>query len=236
MPRNRLLVLGGAIGAAVVAVVVIVVVAGSGSGSSSSTTTTAPSTTGGSTEARSTFAGVPQHDDTLGKASAPVTLTVFEDPQCPFCRQWNIDTLPTVVQNYVRTGRIKIVYRGVVVIGANSLVGLAAIYAAAEQDKLWQMAEALYERQGAENTGWITVAVVRQAAREIGLNPAKVVAAMRSAAVTSAIQKSVNEARTLGINGTPTFATQKQLGTLEQLQVSGLEPGDFTPALDHALQ
>jgi protein-disulfide isomerase len=239
MPRNRLLVLGGAIAAAVVAVVVIVVVAGSGSGSSSTTTTTATTAqpgSGGGTEATSTFAGVPQQGDTLGKASAPVTLTVFEDPQCPFCRQWNIDTLPTVVQNYVRTGRIKIVYRGVVVIGGNSLAGLAAIYAAGEQDKLWQMAEALYERQGDENSGWITVPLVRSAAKEIGLSPAKVVTAMRSAAVTSAIRKSMNEARTLGINGTPTFAIQKPLGTLQQLQVSGLEPGDFTPALDQALQ
>ena len=236
MPRNRLLVLAGAIAAGVVAVVVIVLVAGSGSGSSSTTTTTTTSTGGGSTEAKSTFAGVPQHDDTLGKATAPVTLTVFEDPQCPFCRQWNIDTLPTVVQDYVRTGRIKIVYRGMVVIGDNSLVGLAAIYAAAEQNKLWQMAEALYERQGDENSGWITLPVVRAAAREIGLSPAKVVAAMRSSAVTSAIRKSVNEARSLGINGTPTFAIQKQLGTLQQLQVSGLDPGGFTPALDQALR
>jgi protein-disulfide isomerase len=235
--RNRLLVLGGAIAAAVVAVVVIVIVAGSGSGSSSTTTkTTAQSGGGGGTEARSTFAGVPQSGETLGKASAPLTLTVFEDPQCPFCRQWNIDTLPTVVQNYVRTGRIKIVYRGVVVIGGNSLVGLAAIYAAAEQNKLWQMVEALYERQGDENSGWITVPVVRAAAREIGLNPAKIATAMRSPAVTSAIRQSVNEAQSLGINATPTFAIQKQLGTLQQLQVSGLEPGDFTPALDQALQ
>jgi len=237
VPRSRLLILGGAIAAAVVAVVVIVVVAGSGSGSSSTTTTTTTQPgSGGGTEAKSTFAGLPQQGDTLGKASAPVALTVFEDPQCPFCRQWNIDTLPTVVQNYVRTGRIKIVYRGVVVIGDNSLVGLAAIYAAAEQNKLWQMAEALYERQGDENSGWITVPLVRSAAKEIGLSPAKVVTAMRSATVTSAIRKSVNEARALGINGTPTFAIQKPLGTLQQLQVSGLEPGDFTPALDQALQ
>jgi protein-disulfide isomerase len=235
MPRNRLLVLAGAIAAAVVAVVVIVVFVGHGSGSSSITTTTATQPSGG-TEAKSTFAGVPQAGDTLGKASAPVTLTVFEDPQCPFCRQWNIDTLPTVVQNYVRTGRIKIVYRGVVVIGDNSLVGLAAIYAAAEQNKLWQMAEALYERQGDENSGWITIPVVRSAAKEIGLSSAEVTTVMRSAAVTSAIRKSVNEAQSLGINGTPTFAIQKPLGSLQQLQVSGLEPGDFTPALDQALQ
>jgi protein-disulfide isomerase len=236
MPRNRLLVLGGAVAAAaVVAVVVIVIVAGSGSGSSSTTTTTATAP-GGGTEAKSTFAGVPQSGDVLGKASAPVTLTVFEDPQCPFCRQWNIDTLPTVVQDYVRAGRVKIAYRGIVVIGDNSLVGLAAIYAAGRENKLWQMAEALYERQGAENSGWITLAVVRDAAREIGLSPAKVVTAMKSAAVTQAIQQSVNEAQSLGINGTPTFAIQKQLGSLQQLQVSGLEPADFTPALDQALR
>ncbi len=235
MPRNRLLVLGGAIAAAVVAVVVIVVVVGSGSGSSSTTTTTATQP-GGGTEAKSTFAGVPQSGDVLGEATAPVTLTVFEDPQCPFCRQWNIDTLPTVVQDYVRTGRIKIAYRGIVVIGANSLVGLAAIYAAAEQNKLWQMAEALYERQGAENSGWITVPVVRAAAREIGPSPAKVVTAMKSSTVTSAIRKSVNEAQSLGVNGTPTFPIQKQLGTLQQLQVGGLDPSSFTPALDQALQ
>jgi predicted DsbA family dithiol-disulfide isomerase len=122
------------------------------------------------------------------------------------------------------------------VIGNNSLAGLAAIYAAGEQNKLWQMAEALYERQGDENSGWITVPVVRAAAREIGLDPATIVTAMRSSAVTSAIRKSVNEAQTLRINSTPTFAIQKPLGTLQQLQVSGLEPGDFTPALDRALQ
>ena len=58
---------------------------------------------------------------------------------------------------------------------------------------------------------------------------------MKSAAVISAIQKSVNEARSLGI-GTPTFAIQKQLGELQQLGVSGLEPADFTSALDQALR
>jgi protein-disulfide isomerase len=235
--RNRLVLLGGAIAAAIVVVVVVIVVVGSGSDSSSTpSTTTATTTNGSGPEAVSTFAGVPQQGDTLGKPGAPVTLTVFEDPQCPFCRQWNIDTLPTVVRDYVRTGRIKIVYRGMVVIGDNSLVGLAAIYAAGQQDKLWQMVEALYERQGAENSGWITLPLVREAAREIGLSPAKIVTAMKSSAVTSAIRESINEAQGLGINGTPTFAIQKQLGTLQQLQVSGLEPGEFTPALDQALQ
>ena len=42
------------------------------------------------------------------------------------------------------------------------------MYAAGQQNKLWQMAEALYERQGDENSGWITDAVVRTLPRRWG--------------------------------------------------------------------
>jgi protein-disulfide isomerase len=234
--RNRLYLLAGAIAAAAAVVVVVIVVAGGGSGSSSQTTVETGTGASTSPVAVSTFAGLPQRGDTVGKASAGLTLTVFEDPQCPYCRQWNIDTLPTVVQNYVRGGRVKIVYRGIVVIGNNSLAGLAAIYAAGNQNKLWDMAEALYERQGAENSGWITTAVVKDAAREIHVNATKLLKDMRSARVASQIRQSSRLASSYGINGTPTFAVQKPLGAFTQLQVSSLEPNGFTQALDQALQ
>ncbi|HEY6960922.1 MAG TPA: thioredoxin domain-containing protein [Gaiellaceae bacterium] len=233
MERNRLLLLAAAAAAAIVAVVVIVVVAGGGSSTTQPTTT--QTTRGGGTEATRTFAGVAQHGATLGKASAPATMYVFEDPQCPYCRQWNIDTLPTVVDNYVRAGRVKLVYRGIQIIGANSIVGISAIYAAGLQGKAWQMAEALYERQGAENSGWITLGVVRQAAGEIHANVAKLVKDMKSDAVLTEMRASAGQAQSLGVQGTPTFGIQKPLGTIEQLQISSLDPSGFTPALDAAL-
>ena len=241
--RKRLLLVACALAAAVVVVVIVIVVAGSGGSSDSSGTTVSTAATstgggasGGGDEAVSTFTGVPQHGDTLGKATAPVTLTVFEDPQCPFCRQWNIDTLPTVVRNYVRTGRIKLVYRGIVVIGENSVAGLRGIYGAGQQNKLWNMSEALYERQGAENSGWITLPVIRAAAREVGADPAKLVKDADSKAVTAQLQQAANEAQSLGVGGTPTFAIQKTLGPVQQLNVSSLDPDSFTSALDSALQ
>ncbi len=232
MARNRLYLLAAAGAAAIVVVAVIVIVSATG-GSSSPTTTTSVVSQAGS---RSIFAGVPQHGDTLGRADAPVTLTVFEDPQCPFCRQWNLDTLPTVVDTYIKTGRVKIVYRGIEIIGGNSIAGLRAVYAAGVQNKLWNMADALYERQGAENSGWITLAVIREAATSAHANAAKLVKDADSKAVTAALNASEAERASYRINSTPTFAIQKQLGTLQQLQVTSLEPDGFTASLAAALQ
>jgi protein-disulfide isomerase len=235
MDRTRLLLLAGAaVAAAVVVVVVVLVVGTGGGGSGSSDTTTVVGSAGGTPV--SALAGVPQSGAVLGKATAPATLTIFEDPQCPFCRQWNVDTLPTVVQNYVRTGRVKIEYRGIVVIGENSIAGLRAIYGAEPQNKLWSMVEALYERQGEENSGWITIPVIKDAAREIGADPAKVIAHADAKTVTAQLNANQKLATQLGVNSTPTFIVQKQLGTPVELNVSGLEPDQFTPSLDEALR
>lgn len=231
MNRNRLLLLAGAVAAAAVVVVLLLLVGTSTTRSPTATTSATPPVT-----AATLFDGIPQHGDTLGSPAAPATLTVFEDPQCPFCRQWNIDTLPTVVRDYVKTGRVRLVYRGIVVIGPNSVAGLRTIYAAGNQNKLWNMSEALYERQGSENSGWITIPAIKDAAREVDANVARLLADADSNAVTATLERTEKQASSLGINGTPTFAIQKTLGQLQQLRVSGLEPSAFIPALDAALR
>ena len=235
MQRNRLYLLGAAAAVAIVAVVVIVVVAGNG-GSKSPTTTAASTTPSGPTSRNALFAGIPQKGDLLGKSSAPATLTVFEDPQCPYCRQWNEDTLPTVIDRYVKTGRIRLQYHGIVIIGINSVAGLRAIYAAGNQGKLWNMVEALYDRQGDENSGWITVGVIKDAAKSLGLDAAKLLKDADTKAVTEQMNASQHAAVAAKVAGTPTFVLQKTLGQPTQIQVGGLEPDQFTPALDQALQ
>ena len=229
--RNRLLLLGGAAAAAIVVVVLVIVLASSGGGGSSTTTSAATGT--GQTSSASLFAGVPQSGDTLGKPSAP-TLFVFEDPQCPFCRDFNVGVLPSVVNDFVRTGRVKLVWRGINIIGPNSNEGLAAIYAAGKQDKLWQMAEAIYHRQGAENSGWITDSVIREAASEAGADPGKVVSAMSSS--TGAMKSAAQQANEIGLRGTPSFYLQRPPGLPQQVTITSLDPAAFSAALAAALQ
>lgn len=228
--RNRLLLLGAAVAVAAIVVVVAIVAFGS-----SSTTTSSADTGTSSSQPTSAklFVGIPQSGDTLGKASAPA-LYVFEDPQCPFCRDFNLDVVPSVVNDFVRAGRVKLVWRGINILGPNSNEGLAAIYSAGRQNKLWQMAEAIYRRQGAENSGWITDSVIREAAADAGANPEKVVSGMSSS--TADMKAAAQQANELQLRGTPSFYVQRPPALPQQLQITSLDPAAFSAALAAALQ
>jgi protein-disulfide isomerase len=229
--RNRLILVAAAVGAAALVAVVLIVVAGNGS--SSPTTTTATTTAAAPS---SSLAGIPQHGNTLGKASAPATLVVYEDPQCPFCRSWNVSTLPSVVSQFVRTGKIKLEYRGVVIIGPDSVRGLQAIDAAAKQNKLWNFVDALYARQGAENSGWITNDVILAAAKAAGANGQAILADMGSASVKATLATWQQQATADQLQGTPTFIIERPPALAQPLAVSALDPATFDAALTAALQ
>ena len=120
------------------------------------------------------LSGVPQVGRVLGSQAAKVKLIEFTDPQCPFCRQYALDVSPAIVENYVRTGKVKSEYRAFPFIGEDSFRGARFLLAAGLQNKLWQLQEALYRAQGGENSGWLTDALVRQVADEIpGLDVAR---------------------------------------------------------------
>ena len=62
---------------------------------------------------------------------------------------------------YVRAGRVRIVFRGLSFIGPDSDTALRAALAAGEQDRLWDVVHGLFVQQGAENSGWVSDAVLR---------------------------------------------------------------------------
>ena len=223
--RSRLLLAVGAVAAAAVFIVVVLIVAAPWKSDSKSSSTSGD-----------TFAGVPQRGDRLGKASASVTITVFEDPQCPFCRTWSLDTLPTVVDRYVRTGRVKLVYRGIEIVGPNSVTGLVAIYAAGAQNKLWNLADELYRRQGTENSGWITDALIDEAAVASGIDRDALFVSSSSGAVAVAMTEARRSAVVRSVEGTPTFVIERPASPPRKLKVSKLDPASFTAALDAALR
>ncbi|MGZ8708139.1 MAG: DsbA family protein, partial [Gaiellaceae bacterium] len=97
------------------------------------------------------FAGIPQEGIVLGSTAAPVTLVEFADLQCPYCADFARQGLPTLVQEYVRTGRVKLVFQGLAFLGPDSRTALRAVLAAGLQSRAWDVLHGLYGRQGAEN-------------------------------------------------------------------------------------
>ncbi|MBI2023890.1 thioredoxin domain-containing protein [Candidatus Giovannonibacteria bacterium] len=56
----------------------------------------------------------------IGDPNAPVTIAYWSDFQCPFCQRFEQNTLPTLVDQYVKTGKVKIVFKDFQFLGPDS--------------------------------------------------------------------------------------------------------------------
>lgn len=174
--------------------------------------------------------GIPQSGVTLGSPSAP-TLAEFADLQCPYCGDFSRLVLPSVIREYVRTGKVKLVFRGLAFVGPDSTKALQAVFAAGQQNRLWDVLDGLYAAQGAENAGWVTDDLLKQVGGSVpGLDVEKMLGDMKSAAVTKDFAEASNEAVRLGVNSTPTFFLDDR-----RVEVSALTPAAFRQALDPLL-
>jgi protein-disulfide isomerase len=201
------------------------------------TTSTETNSVAGSNETARLFRGIPQRLNVLGNPKAPVTMIEFADLQCPFCREFALDALPALVREYVRTGKVKLVFAGLAFIGPDSETALRATYAAGLQNRLWDFLDLLYRNQGAENSGWVTDGLLRAAGSSIaGLDVDAMLAARQTAEVDNAIAATNQQATSARVNSTPTFFAGRTGGTLQRIAVSELRPRAFRPTLDASLK
>lgn len=118
--------------------------------------------------------GIPQTDQTLGRADATYKITEYMDYKCPICGAASKQLVPQIIQDYVRTGKANITLSPVHVIPGNQSVSAAlAGFAAAPQNKMWQFTELILRNQGSnEDAPYLTSAVLTDAATTAGLDVA----------------------------------------------------------------
>jgi protein-disulfide isomerase len=226
---RRLALLGGAVALALVVVVVAILISQGGDDDPGKADTTAATTQEG-------LAGIPQRGVTLGNPDAPATLLEFADLQCPFCAEYATQALPTVVDRYVRSGKLKLQLRLLAFLGPDSKRGADVAAAATFQNRLWEFSEVFYRNQGPENSGYATDRFLRRLARETpGLDVAQASKELDSPAATRLLRKADRQAKALGVTGTPSFFIVRRGAMPEPLEVSSLDADGFTSALDTAL-
>jgi protein-disulfide isomerase len=230
--RASIMRLGLVLGLAVVAVVVAIVLSSSGNGNSGGGGG-GGATPGDAAAVKALFRGIPEKGIDLGGASNVPTLVEFVDLQCPFCARFDRDVLPTVINRYVRPGRVRIELRTLAFLGPDSVRAANAVAAAAAQDRLWPFVDRFYAAQGVENSGYVTDGFIRDVARGIpGLDPAPL---LRAGAGTAAVSQARAQAMAAGIVSTPSFLVGPTGGALRRVQLDSLDPGAFGKVLDAAL-
>ena len=196
-----------------------------------------PSTSGvvGASEAAALFRGIPQHGNVLGSPTAPVRLIEYADPQCPYCAVYARDVLPTIVRDYVRPGKVQLVFRGLWFLGRDSGVALSTATAAGEQGRFWNVIDLLYRNQGPENA-WVTDPLLRSIVTAAGANADRAFTVRKGPAVLSKIDRWSALAQAEGVNGVPAFFYGRRGGQLNRLALTAIAVPEFRAALDGALQ
>jgi protein-disulfide isomerase len=217
------------------------ILAGASQVSADDATVEAPSADAASKEPADTlepslFGGIAQEGAALGLPKAPVTLVEFADLQCPYCAQWAREALPTIVESYVKTGKLRIVFHGLAFIGADSDKALRTAIAAGQEDHLWDVVHGLYQNQGHENAGWVTDELVTEIAAGVpDLDGAKLLDARWESTVEPEMKRAAAAAQAAGVNGTPAFQVGPTGGRLELVEVSSLGPEGIVPAIEAVL-
>jgi protein-disulfide isomerase len=141
----------------------------------------------------------------LGDPNAPITIVEFGDYQCFYCNKFFHETEDQVYQNYIKTGKAKLIFKDFTIIGADSVVAAHAAHCADEQGKFWEYHDALYNSWTGENNGWASADNQLKFAQGLGLDTTAFTECMSSEKYKATIQASSDDAKTLGLTGTPGF-------------------------------
>ena len=92
----------------------------------------------------------------MGNANAPITILEWGDYQCTFCYKFHENTLNIINDEFIKTGKVKLVFKDFPLNGPDSLLAAEAAYCSEDQEKYWQYHDELYKNWAGEKTGWIT--------------------------------------------------------------------------------
>jgi protein-disulfide isomerase len=154
-------------------------------------------------------------DPSWGRDNAPITIIEFSDYECPYCRKWHLEVWPQIQKKY--KNKVRLVYRDFPLenIHFNATPAASAANCANEQGAYWEFSEALFSMKYDFN-----VSTYQNYAQELNLDMDSFNECIESKRYNEEILADLNDARSLGIQSTPTFF-------VNGLAVVGAQPYDL---------
>jgi len=163
----------------------------------------------------------------IGNADAAVTLEEWSDYLCPYCGRHFRQTYPQLLNDYVKKGQLKLVFRDLPLAGLHPTAefGHVAANCVGEQGAAayWEMHDALFSRQGEWNRLPDPSEFLSGVAAELGADMEAYSACIANGAAAAQVTASVEEGRRLGYNGTPAFRFSST-GSDKTYALSGAHP------------
>ncbi|MBL4872819.1 MAG: DsbA family protein [Rhodobacteraceae bacterium] len=157
----------------------------------------------------------------IGSEDAPITLIEYASFTCPHCKDFHADVLPEITKNYIDTGKVRMIYRGIYF----DRLGLWADMVAhcGGPDRYFGIAAMIYKKQSEWTAADSAVGVVENLytiGRLAGLDQADMEVCMQDNVTAQAMVKvSTENADAHGVNATPTFVINGK--TMSNMAYSG---------------
>jgi protein-disulfide isomerase len=141
----------------------------------------------------------------MGDPKATITILEFGDYQCTFCYKFHQDTLDIIHKEFIKTGKVKIVFKDFPLNGPDSKLAAEASYCAHDQDMYWKYHDQLYENWAGERTGWITRESLSEFAESVNLDTVKFNKCLDENKYKNKINLIYEFGNEIGIDATPSF-------------------------------
>ena len=141
----------------------------------------------------------------FGATNAQISIVEFGDYQCTFCYKFHQDILPILKNEYINSGKIKMVFKDFPLNGDESIIAGEATYCAEDQNRYWAYHNVLYENWAGEKTGWIKFTSLYQFARYADLDLHEFTDCLSTHEHLDRVLENERYANKIGINATPTF-------------------------------
>jgi len=143
-----------------------------------------------------------------GPEDAPVVLVEFSDFQCVYCRKFWQETLPRIEERYIRSGKVRFLYRHLAILGEASVLAAQAAACAHDQGKFWEYHDALFRNSSPLA---YTAARLKRYAGQSGLDEQIFSGCLNSGKHADRVEAETILGRALGANATPAFLINGQL-------------------------
>lgn len=148
---------------------------------------------------------------TDGSPTAPLWVIVVSDFQCPYCKQWHDETYPALVNEFVKTGKVRVAYVNYPLgMHAQAWPSAEAAMCAGAQGKFWQMHDAIFDTQQKWASSGTPAAIFDSLARSSGVDMRRWSQCVSSGATKPLIRADQERATAAGVRSTPTILIGNQ--------------------------